>query len=79
MAVAWISALSAIARWWLPLPPVSTESRPKAPAAGPLPISTSSSMRTPMPLYFSKAVLTAAMNFSFSGVLGRLSSASGRI
>ena len=28
-------------------------------------------MRTPMPLYFSNAGRTAAMNFSFSGVLGR--------
>src|SRR5580700_11383978 len=42
-------------------------------------ISTSSSMRTPMPLYFSNAGRTAAMNFSFSGVLGRLSSTSGRM
>ena|SRR5438477_2873133 len=41
-------------------------------------ISTSSSMRTPMPLYFSNAGFTASMNFSFSGVLGRFSSASGR-
>ena len=41
-------------------------------------ISTSSSRRTPMPLYFSKAGRMAAMNFSFSGVLGRLSSASRR-
>src|SRR5581483_2682918 len=45
----------------------------------PLVISTSSSMRTPMPLYFSKAGLTAAMKASFSGVFGRLSKASNRM
>src|SRR5215475_2997108 len=40
---------------------------------------TSSSMRTPTPLYFSKAGRTALMNRSFSGVLDKTSSASGRI
>src|SRR5579863_5525486 len=35
----------------------------------------SSSMRTPMPLYFSNAGFTAAMNLAFSSVFGRLSSA----
>src|SRR5215475_3332569 len=40
---------------------------------------TSSSMRTPTPLYFSKAGRTALMNRSFSGVFGKTSRASGRI
>ncbi len=39
----------------------------------------SSSMRTPMPLYFSKAGRTALMNRSFCGVFGKTSSASGRM